>query len=81
MANQTGKIQRKELERQGWERRTAEREPRLSELVALYKELGFEVRLLPSRPEDFSGTGKECESCLDEEALGHYKTIYTRRKG
>jgi len=73
-------MDRQELERQGWERRTAEREPRLSELVALYEELGFEVMLLPSRPEDFSGTGKECEACLDEETLAQYKTIYTRRK-
>jgi len=74
-------MDREELERQGWERRTAEREPRLSELVAIYEELGFEVMLLPSCPEDFSGGGKGCESCLDEETLAHYKTIYTRRKG
>ena len=74
-------MDREELERQGWERRTAEREPRLSELVALYEELGFEVLLLPARPEDFSGTdagGESCTACLREEALAHYKTIYTR---
>jgi hypothetical protein len=73
--------EREELERWGWERRTAEREPRLSELVALYEELGFEVRLLPARPQDFSGgVGEECEPCLNEEALARYKTIYTRRQ-
>lgn len=72
--------ERGELERRGWERRTAEKEPRLSELVALYEELGFEVRLLPAHPQDFSGgAGEECKPCLGEEALASYKTIYTRR--
>ncbi len=71
---------REELERQGWERRSCEKEPRLSELVALYEELGFEVQLVPARPRDFSGSvGEECEPCLSEEALACYKTIYTRR--
>ena len=76
-------MEREELERQGWERRTAEREPRLSELVALYEELGFEVLLLPARPEDFSGAGGDdaCSACLGEEALAHYRTIYTRSRG
>ncbi len=75
-------MDREELERQGWERRTAEREPRLSELVALYEELGFEVRLVPSRPEDFSGTdgADACSTCLSEEALARYRTIYTRSR-
>jgi hypothetical protein len=72
-------MQREELERQGWERRTAEREPRLSELVALYEELGFEVKLLPTMPQDFSAEHGECEPCLSEESLARYKTIYTRK--
>jgi len=72
-------MDREELEGQGWERRTAEREPRLSELVALYEELGFKVLLLPARPEDFSSE-EGCKPCLSEEALAEYKTIYTRRR-
>ena len=70
---------REELERQGWERRSCEKEPRLSELIALYEELGFEVLLLPARPEDFSAAGEGCGPCLSEAALACYKTIYTRR--
>lgn len=69
-----------ELEREGWEKRSCEREPRLSELVALYEELGFEVLLLPARPEDFSGKSPECRPCLDEAVLAQYKTLYTRRQ-
>ncbi len=72
---------REELEREGWERRSCEKEPRLSELAALYEELGFEVMLLPARPEDLSGTStEECQTCFEEASLAHYKTIYTRRK-
>jgi len=71
---------REELEREGWERRSCEKEPRLSELIELYKELGFEVLLLPARPEDLSGAGEQCEPCLNEAALACYQTIYTRRK-
>lgn len=71
---------REELEREGWERRSCEKEPRLSELVALYDELGFEVMLLPARPEDFSGAGEECGPCLNEAGLASYKIIYTRPK-
>lgn len=71
---------REELEREGWEKRSCEREPRLSELSELYKELGFEVLLLPARPQDLSGASTECQICLEEAALADYKTIYTRRK-
>ena len=69
---------REELEREGWQRRSCEREPRLSELAALYEELGFEVMLLPARPEDFSGKSPQCQPCLA--VLAQYKTIYSRRK-
>ena len=51
-----------ELIAAGWERRFIACEPRLSEMVAMYKEIGFEVLLepLPSKEEmDQSGLRRE----------------------
>ncbi len=64
-----------ELEKKGWKRRFSASEPRLSESVEMYKELGFEVRL-----EDFQPEGEEdCSACL--EGFEHtVKVIYTRPK-
>ena len=65
-----------ELEMMGWKRQFTADEPRLSEAVEEYQELGFEVLLEPLNPLEMSG---ECTSCLS--ACGdRYKTIYTRRK-
>lgn len=36
-----------DLARAGWERKTTSDEPRLSEIVEMYKEIGFEVHLEP----------------------------------
>ena len=73
----------KSLEDDGWTRQFVACEPRLSEAVDLYKEVGFEVRLepLPKEP--------ECESCAGEEGENEcrlcfegfeeqYKIIFTR---
>lgn len=68
---------REELEREGWERRSLEKEPRLSELVELYKELGFEVLLLPATLQDL---GASCPAPCPEAELEKYKIIYTKRK-
>ena len=63
-----------ELEGQGWERRTTYDEPRLSEIVEIYKEMGFEVHVEPFHPEEEPG----CITCMkDHPEL--YKTIYTRK--
>ncbi len=58
----------------GWERRTTIDEPRLSELVELYEELGFVVMLRPVSREELAG---ECVECLLADA-DRYRTIYTR---
>jgi hypothetical protein len=58
----------------GWTRRTTIDEPRLSELVELYEELGFEVRLQPVSPEEL---GDQCNECMLEEP-DRFRTIYTR---
>jgi hypothetical protein len=78
----------KELEKEGWVKQFVASEPRLSEAVNLYTELGFEVHLEPLPK------GQECDTCSGPE--GHlekeecricfegfedqYKIIFTRRR-
>ena len=62
-----------ELEAQGWTRQSVMDEPRLTELVDMYKELGFEVHLEPFDPDEEEG----CMTCMDQEPE-RYKVIYTR---
>jgi len=65
-----------ELKKEGWEKRFTIDEPRLSEMVDQYRQLGFEVRL---EPVDVSS--EECTGCLTDPAFSdRYKTIYTRKK-
>jgi hypothetical protein len=61
-----------ELSKEGWEKRFTIDEPRLSEMVEQYKELGFEVLLEPVDP-----SFEECMTCITA-SLDRYKTIYTR---
>ena len=63
-----------ELKKEGWEKRFTADEPRLSEAVAQYEELGFEVRLEPVDPLEMTG---ECTNCLMA-FTDRYRTIYTR---
>ena len=63
-----------ELEKEGWEKRFTIDEPRLSEAVDQYKELGFEVLL-----ESVDPSTEECTSCIAIDPK-RYKTIYTRKK-
>ncbi len=67
---------RQDLEDQGWTRQFTADEPRLTEAVEEYRELGFEVLLEPVDPGEMDG---ECASCLMA-ACDKYKIIYTRRK-
>jgi hypothetical protein len=61
-----------ELKREGWEKRFTTDEPRLSEMMEQYKELGFEVLL-----ESVDTSSEECTSCITAFS-DRYKTIYTR---
>ncbi|MEW6070317.1 MAG: hypothetical protein AB1485_06845 [Candidatus Thermoplasmatota archaeon] len=65
-----------DLKKQGWEKQFIACEPRLSEAVQLYKELGFEVRLEPLILEELD---EECKVCYEAEP-DKYKIIYTRAK-
>ena len=62
------------MKREGWEKQTTYDEPRLSEMVALYEELGFEVRLEPFDPDG----EPQCSECMMADP-DRFKTIYTRR--
>lgn len=57
-----------------WTRMTTIDEPRLSELVELYEELGFEVLL---RPAVLGEAGSECLECFQAQPE-RYRTIYVR---
>ena len=67
----------KDVDLSDWERRTTIDEPRLSELVELYEELGYEVCADPLRPEDMANDCEDCKLLM----LLQFKTIYTRRRG
>ncbi|OGF22408.1 MAG: hypothetical protein A2V63_10090 [Candidatus Eisenbacteria bacterium RBG_19FT_COMBO_70_11] len=60
---------------EGWERRFVADGARAEEMIALYRELGFEVVADPIRPDHI---GDQCESCQLLIRL-QFKMIYTRR--
>ena len=64
------------LAAEGWERRSVLSEPRLSEAVQEYQELGFEVRL-----ESVTSGDPEsgCDACFTPE--DDARIIYTRKIG
>jgi len=70
------KRSRKELEKEGWVKQTTIGEPRLSEIVELYKSLGYEVRLEPAKLDELD---EECRRCYEGE-IDEVKTVYIRKK-
>ncbi|MCU0723492.1 MAG: hypothetical protein MUC63_07745 [Planctomycetes bacterium] len=66
-----------DLLREGWARRFLADEPRLSECVALYESLGFEVRLRRLGGRDLEGP--ECAACLKADP-GRFRILYTRAR-
>jgi hypothetical protein len=63
-----------ELEAEGWQRCFIADEPRLSEAVETYEELGFQVRLLPVPLEEI-----ECTECMRQDP-DRFRVIYTRKE-
>jgi hypothetical protein len=59
----------------GWERRFVADGQRVEEMMALYRQLGFEVCADPVRPELLTGDCEDCKLLM----LPDSKTIYTRR--
>jgi len=66
--------QREQLIREGWADRGTFDEPRLSEVVDEYREIGFAVRVEPFEPAAAFG----CAACMLA-APELYKTVYTRK--
>jgi len=64
------------LTEEGWEMQLTMDEPRLSELIEVYEELGLEVHLEPFNPLNETG----CVECM-KASPERYKTIFTRKKG
>ena len=63
------------LIKEGWQKQATYDDPRLSEMVETYEEIGLEVHLEPFHAENESG----CTGCL-QLMPDLFKTIYTRRK-
>ncbi len=59
-----------------WQQRNITEEPRLSELVEMYEDLDFDVKVETFSPDDFPG---ECSDCMKEDP-GRYRVIYTKKK-
>ena len=60
---------------EGWQKQATYDDPRLSEMVETYKEIGLEVHL-----ESFNAANEEgCTGCM-ELFPDQFKTIYTRKK-
>jgi len=71
-----GKQREEELKQQGWVRQFVTDEPRLSEAVELYRELGYEVHLEQT---SFEELNQICKNCLEADCE-KYRTIYIRKK-
>ena len=65
-----------ELAKHGWEKQITLDEPRLSDVVEMYEEIGCEVHLEPFNPDEESG----CIECM-KVSPDNFKTIYTRKNG
>ena len=63
------------LIKEGWEKQATYDDPRLSEMVETYEEIGLEVHLEPFNTENETG----CTGCM-QLMPDLFKTIYTRGK-
>lgn len=73
-----------QLIKEGWEKRFIACEPRLSEMVELYKDIGFEVHLEPL-PKNEELKESECDkngctACYEVDTE-RYRIIFTRTPG
>lgn len=66
---------KEELIARGWKKRSTHDEPRLSELVAAYEEIGLEVHVEGFNPDE----AVDCTECMVT-PTNRYRTIYTREK-
>ena len=69
------KTPEEKLVSEGWEKRATYDDPRLSEMAAMYAELGLEVHLEPFNAANERG----CTGCM-QMFPEQFKTIYVRKK-
>jgi len=72
----------KVLIEKGWERRFIACEPKLSEVIEMYREIGFEIHLEPLPSKDGGSEiceQDECTACFDLDRE-RYRIIFTRPK-
>lgn len=70
----------KKLLEEGWEKRIIACEPKLSEIAELYREIGFDVLIIPlSEVMDESCSDDDCTCCYESDKE-KYSVIYTRSK-
>ncbi|HEX9131857.1 MAG TPA: hypothetical protein VF844_06165 [Ktedonobacteraceae bacterium] len=76
MSTNVAQIRSAQLQAEGWTRRFTALGRRLNEAVALYSELGYEVRLEPVDLDEEESIGAEgCKDCF---VTMQARTIYTR---
>jgi hypothetical protein len=63
------------LIKEGWQKMTVYDEPRLSEMAAMYAEIGLEVHLEPFNAANEQG----CTGCM-QMFPEQFKTVYVRKK-
>lgn len=67
-----------QLAAEGWKRQTMINEPRLSEIVQEYQDLGFEVLVEPINP-GACESSSQCTSCFDNPQFAkQFKIVFTR---
>jgi hypothetical protein len=76
MSTNVPQIRRAQLQVEGWTRRFTALGRRLNEVVELYTELGYEVRLEPVNLDEEESMSSEC--CKDCFVTVQARTIYTR---
>ena len=59
----------------GWEKKATYDDPRLTEMIEAYEEIGLEVHLEPFNADNEAG----CTGCM-QQFPDQFKTIYTREK-
>ena len=63
------------LVREGWKKQATYDDPRLTEMIEMYEEIGLEVHLEPFNAENED----RCTGCM-QLMPDMFKTIYTRKK-
>ena len=67
---------------EGWVRKNVASEPLLGETVEMYRELGYEVRLVPLLDQRATEGGEgSCTACYSGEDPARYQIIYVRKSG